>query len=112
MRFAGNMPEGAYVRMMMGNVEQLIDDTLLTAKESTAALGSYPAELSILVSCNGRRHVLKQRVDEEVEAVREAVGPQAVLTGLYSCGELAPIAPGKRSELHNESMAITSFAEI
>ena len=112
MRFAGSMPEGAQVRMMMGGIEQLLDDTWVAAKQSAAPLGSTPAELSILVSCNGRRHVLKQRVEEEVEAVGEVVGEQAVLSGFYSCGEIAPISPGERSELHNETLAITTLAEV
>ena len=112
MRFAGNMPEGAQVRMMMGAIEQLVDDTLVAARQSIEPLGTTPAELSILVSCNGRRHVLKQRVEEEVEAVGEVVGPGTILTGFYSCGEIAPIAPGQRSELHNETLAITSLSEV
>lgn len=110
--FAGNVPEGAHARMMMGSVEQLIDDTLVAARGSTAALGDGNTELCVLVSCNGRRHVLNQRTEEEVEAVREVVGERATLTGFYSYGEIAPSAAGGNSELHNETMAITSFREI
>jgi small ligand-binding sensory domain FIST len=95
MRFAGRMPEGAPARMMMGAIQQLVDDTFLTARESLPPLGTTPAQLSILVSCNGRRHVVTQRVEEEVEAVGEVVGPGAVLTGFYSCGEIAPLAAGE-----------------
>ena len=112
MRFAGSMPEGAQVRMMMGGIEQLVDDTLAAARESMAPFETTPPELAILVSCNGRRHVMKQRVEEEVEAVAEVVGGGAVLTGFYSCGEIAPIAPGERAELHNETLAITVLAEV
>jgi hypothetical protein len=111
MRFAGNVPQGAKVRMMMGSIEQMIDDTWSAARQSTEPLGDQPAELAIIVSCNGRRHVLKQRVEEELEAVREVVGKQAVLTGFYSCGEVAPLAPGFPSELHNETLAVTTLAE-
>ncbi len=112
LRFAGNVPEGAHVRMMMGSIERLIDDTLVAARQSAAALGDVPAEFALLVSCNGRRHVLKQRVEEEVEAVREVLGEQTLLSGFYSCGEIAPLAPGEPSELHNETLAITTFAEV
>jgi hypothetical protein len=112
LRFAGHVPEGAHVCMMMGSIERLIDGTLAAAGESMNALGAAPATLSILVSCNGRRHVLKQRTEEEVEAVREVLGPDTVLTGFYSCGEIAPIAAGESSELHNETMTITNFAEV
>jgi hypothetical protein len=112
MRFAGNMPEGATVRMMMGSIERLIDDTLVAAEQSKTPLEGTPTELAFVVSCNGRRHVLKQRVEEEIEAVREVLGEQAILTGFYSCGEIAPLAPGQPSELHNEALAITTFAEV
>ena len=112
MRFAGDVPEGAQVRMMMGSIERLIEDTFVAAKQSTAGLGGTPPEFALIVSCNGRRVVLSQRVEEELEAVREVLGEKAVLTGFYSCGEIAPIAPGEISELHNETLAITTFAEV
>ncbi len=112
LRFAGDVPEGAHVRMMMGTVERLIDDTYEAAVHSTAGLGGIAPELALLVSCNGRRVVLSQRVEEELEAVGEALGDKTVLAGFYSCGEIAPLAPGEASELHNESLAITTLAEV
>ena len=112
MRFAGDVPEGSQVRMMMGSIERLIDDAYVAARQSVAGLGNTPAQLAFLVSCNGRRVVLSQRVEEEIEAVRDVLGEQAVLTGFYSCGEIAPIAPGEAAELHNETLAITTFAEV
>lgn len=112
MRFAGNMPEGAHVRMMMGTIERLIDDTHSAAEQSLVGLEGAQPELAFIVSCNGRRHVLKQRVEEELEAVREVIGEPTVLTGFYSCGEIAPLGPGEPSELYNESLAVTTFAEI
>jgi hypothetical protein len=110
MTFAGNVPEGALARMMMGSIERLIDGALAAAR--TLALGGGATALCVLVSCNGRRYVLKQRIEEEVEAVREVLGEQAILTGFYSYGEIAPIAAVGSSELHNETMTITSFAEM
>ena len=55
--------------------------------------------------------VLRQRIEEEVEGVREVLGPQAVLTGFYSYGEISPHAPRSRCELHNQTMTITTLAE-
>jgi hypothetical protein len=68
------------------------------------------AELAILVSCVGRKLVLRQRVEEEIEAVREVL-PQAVLAGFYSYGELCPQGSAKNCELHNQTMTITTLAE-
>ncbi len=109
--YAGNVPEGTQARFMFATIDDLIQGTQVAAVDSMQRLGSFPPQLSILVSCNGRRYVLKQRTEEEVEAVREALGAQAALTGFYSYGEIAPSDSGGRSQLHNETMTITSFAE-
>jgi len=109
--FAGNVPEGVYARFMVGHIEDLIDGTRLAAGESLQSLAKIEPQFSLLVSCNGRRYVLKQRIEEEVEAVREALGSRMVLTGFYSYGEIAPARSGGQCELHNETMTITSFSE-
>jgi len=109
--FAGNVPEGVYARFMVGQVEDLIEGTRLAAGESLQKLGTFKPQFSMLVSCNGRRFVLKQRIEEEVEAVREVLGSQTALTGFYSYGEIAPTRVGGNCELHNETMTITSFSE-
>jgi len=110
--FAGNVPEGVHARFMVGQIEDLIEGTRVAARESLQGLGAFQPQFSILVSCNGRRFVLKQRIEEEVDAVREALGPGAVLTGFYSYGEIAPAKTGGHCELHNETMTITSFSEV
>ncbi|HWQ07616.1 MAG TPA: FIST C-terminal domain-containing protein, partial [Holophaga sp.] len=65
-----------------------------------------------LISCVGRKLVLKQRVEEEVEGVQESMGQGVRLSGFYSYGEISPFLPGTRSELHNQTMTITAFAEV
>ncbi len=111
MTFAGDMPEGEYARLMKANFDRLIDGAAGAAKAGAATLGSFPAELAVLVSCIGRKLVLKQRIEEEVEAVRDVLGPQAALTGFYSYGELCPEGGVGTCELHNQTMTITAFAE-
>jgi hypothetical protein len=111
--FAGDLPQGAYTRLMKANVDRLIDGAHGAASASASAevLGSAPPDLAILISCVGRKLVLKQRVEEEVDSVREVLGPSTVLSGFYSYGEIAPFAPSVRCELHNQTMTITTFAE-
>jgi len=109
--FAGDVPEGARARLMKANFDRLIDGASSAAKASQDALGSFKAELAILISCVGRKLVLAQRTEEEVDAVRERLGEQAALTGFYSYGELAPFAVNGHCELHNQTMTITALAE-
>jgi hypothetical protein len=63
------------------------------------------------VSCVGRRIVLGQRTEEESESVRAAVGARPILTGFYSYGELAPASQSVATQLHNQTMTITSLFE-
>jgi hypothetical protein len=111
MTFAGDMPEGARARLMKANFDRLIDGAVGAARTSYQALRGSTPDLAILISCVGRKMVLKQRVEEEVEGVRDIVGGGAVLTGFYSYGEISPFTPSARCELHNQTMTVTTLSE-
>ena len=111
MTFAGNVPEGDYARLMKANFDRLIDGAVGAAKISYEAIGSSSPDLAILISCVGRKMVLRQRIEEEVEGIREVLGDRTVLTGFYSYGEISPFSPGAECSLHNQTMTITTFSE-
>jgi hypothetical protein len=111
MAFAGNMPENAYARLMKANFERLIDGAVDAAKTSVETIGSAKPELAILISCVGRKLVLKQRIEEEVEGVCDIMGKDATYIGFYSYGEISPFAKGGKCKLHNQTMTITALSE-
>jgi hypothetical protein len=111
MTFAGDLPEGAYARLMKANFDRLIDGATGAARTSYRAIGSFSPDLAILISCVGRKLVLKQRVEEEVESVRDVMGERSVLAGFYSYGEISPFTPGAKCELHNQTMTVTTISE-
>lgn len=112
MTFAGDIPEKSTVRLMKANFNRLIDGAVGAAQNSLVPLEAMTAELSILISCVGRKLILKQRTEEEVEGVRDVVGDQSIITGFYSYGEIAPFESGfKECQLHNQTMTITTFSE-
>lgn len=111
MTFAGDVPQGAYAQLMRANFDRLIDGAAGAARSSCGPLGTLKAEFALLISCVGRKLVLGQRIEEEVESVREVLGPGAALAGFYSYGEISPFTPTARCELHNQTMTITTFAE-
>ena len=56
--------------------------------------------------------MLKQRVDEEVESVRNTFGRDTTIAGFYSYGEICPVEPmEKHAELHNQTMTVTTISE-
>ena len=111
MTFAGDVPEGTYARLMKANIDRLIYGAILAAQTSKDTLASSSIDLAILISCVGRKLVFRQRVEEEVEGVRDILGKKAAITGFYSYGELCPSAKGSSCDLHNQTMTITVFRE-
>ena len=111
MTFAGDMPVGSTVQLMKANFDRLVEGAADAARTSVSSF-EHPAELALLISCVGRKMVLRQRVEDEVEAVREVVGAQAAMTGFYSYGEISPFHAASRCELHNQTMTITTLTEV
>lgn len=111
MTFAGDIPEGCYARLMKANVDHLVEGAHQAAERCLTMMCNQEAELAILISCVGRKMVLKQRVEEEIETVRSVLGDKPSLTGFYSYGEISPLQPEARCALHNQTMTITTFAE-
>ncbi|MES1198050.1 MAG: FIST N-terminal domain-containing protein [Chitinophagaceae bacterium] len=108
--FAGNMPEGAYARLMKANFDRLIEGASNAAQNSIHGNIQSP-KLAILISCVGRKLVLNQRIEEEVEVVRAMYGDDTAITGFYSYGEISPSSKFTKCELHNQTMTITTFSE-
>jgi hypothetical protein len=112
MTFAGDLPEGSYVRLMKANFDRLVNGANLAAKHTKVRNNADGNTLALLISCVGRKLVLGQRVEEEVEAVKEVLGENATIAGFYSYGEISPLVESAKCELHNQTMTITTFSEI
>ncbi|HCC07495.1 MAG TPA: hypothetical protein DEP72_04985 [Clostridiales bacterium] len=109
--FAGDIPKNIYCRLMKANNDNLINGSKQAGEFSLETFDSESAELAILVSCVGRKLVLKQMVDEEVDIVKETFGDKTSITGFYSYGEISPYKKGTQCELHNQTMTVTLFSE-
>lgn len=108
---AGEINLDGYLKLMHASTDKLINGAE-SAAQAAAIMFDTPGEwLALLVSCVGRKLVMGNRVDEEVEAVAEVFGSKAVLTGFYSYGEISPFTPGASCKLHNQTMTITCLGE-
>lgn len=110
LRFAGNVPQGAQVRLMRTNLDRLVDGAADAAERAIVKCEDVTPTLSIAISCVGRRLVLGERSDEELESVMELLPPGTEQIGFYSYGELSPLANG-RCDLHNQTMTLTTISE-
>ena len=108
---AGEIDPDGYLKLMHASTDRLVGGAEAAAEAAAGMLGHPGEGLAILVSCVGRKLVMGDRVDEEVEAVGDVFGRQALLTGFYSYGEISPFTPGASCKLHNQTMTITYLAE-
>ena len=110
MILAGDVPVNSRVQLMMASVDGIAQGAQTAADLAMTKRKNKP-ELALLVSCIGRKLVMNQRVEEEVEQVREVVGDKVPLAGFYSYGEMAPFNGSTSCELHNQTMTLTLISE-
>lgn len=108
--FAGDIPEGSTVTLMKANYDRLIDGAHAAAEAIN--LHNYNNEpiCCLVISCLGRRMVLKQRTEEELEATLEVLPKNTQQIGFYSYGEISPLQNGQ-CDLHNQTMTLTLLWE-
>jgi hypothetical protein len=108
---AGDIPEGGFLKLMHASTEALVDGAEAAAHAASGLARDKAPTLAILVSCIGRKLVMGDRVDEEVEAVAAVFGQSCALTGFYSYGEISPFLGTTECKLHNQTMTITCLSE-
>jgi hypothetical protein len=111
MTFAGNIPEGSTIRFMKSNFDRLVSAAADAGMEAHSSLQKQAPDLTLIVSCVGRKIVLSHRIDEELEAATDGLPANSPVVGFYSYGEFAPLKENLQSYLHNQTMVVTSFSE-
>lgn len=110
--FAGDIPEGYLGRLMTAQLEDLIDSAGEIAQQTSSDGKSQGDLLCLVVSCVGRRVLLQQLTEEELEIIQSTLGPHAKLTGFYSYGELGAYGgTGHLCQFHNQTISITALSE-
>ena len=108
--FAGDIPQGSTTQLMRANFDRLIDGAAQAAEQTNVANKVNNHYLSIAISCVGRKLILKERIDEEVEATLEVLPANTQQLGFYSYGELSPTG-SLSCRLHNQTMTLTLMSE-
>jgi hypothetical protein len=112
--FAGDVPQGSKAQLMRGEFTRLADGATEAAIEAAAKQPECGAQggLALLVSCIGRRLLMGQRIEDEIQAVGQVLSPRVAQIGFYSYGEIAPHSVSGVCELHNQTMTITLISEV
>ena len=108
---AGDVPADGSMKLMHSNADALAEGAGIAAGSARDMLQVNQAQLGLLVSCVGRKLVMGDLTDDEIEAVADTFNADAVLAGFYSYGELCPALAGVPCQLHNQTMTVTFLRE-
>lgn len=110
--FAGDIPHGSKTQLMYGSFDNLVEGAETAARLLSEKLPDpQQPVLALAISCAGRKLVMKDEADQELDATLENLPPNSRQLGFYSFGELAPPFPGRGCSLHNETMTLTVIYE-
>ena len=109
--FAGDIPNGSEVMFMKATFDELIEGASNAGNDLKNFDYDNQEAACIAISCVGRKLVLGQKTEDELEAVYNLFGDNVEQIGYYSYGEISPLKDGK-CDLHNQTMTVTLFWEI
>jgi len=110
-RFAGDIPNGSNVQLMRGNSDRLVQGAADAATRMIQQGKVTTDAVCVAVSCVGRRLLLGERTEDELDAIAEQIPSGMPVVGFYSYRELSPLGSG-RCELHNKTMTLTMIGEV
>lgn len=109
--FAGDVPQGSVVSLMRTSFKSLVDGAISAVKQIDLGTESCDNYCCISISCLGRKLVLGQRVEDEIEAVLDAIPSDNVMQiGFYSYGEISPSLSAP-CDFYNQTMTVMLIGE-
>ena len=108
---AGDIVADGYLRLMHASNDDLISGATTAAHHVMKMMKNNQHGLAILVSCIGRKLIMGDNIDEEVEAVAKIFPVGTIISGFYSYGEISPCNNTMECKLYNQTMTITFLTE-
>lgn len=111
--YAGEIPEGSEVRLMMGSKERALQAARKAAEQAVLSIAPRTPTFAFIFSSCSRARLFGQRAGEEIAAIRQVLGRNVPVIGFYDYGEQAPLsAAGFRglSYFHNETLVVCAVA--
>lgn len=107
---AGDIPAGSLVQLSRAGRSELLEGACQAADMLCREQTDTQPVLALVVSCVGRRHVLGEQTEEELEPVAAGLPPGSALAGFYSFGEISA-NPGQGCDMHNMTLTLAALWE-
>ena len=107
LRCAATIPEGSLVTILDGDPTSMVQAAKRAAEEARDRLGGAKAAGVLVFDCVCRGMILKDRFQDEIEAVRSVFG-DAPIAGFLTYGEIAKYA-GLLDGWHNSTAVVAAI---
>ena len=105
----GEVPEGSEVHIMLGNKDSCKQAARNAALEVRESLKGKNPKFVLIFESLARKKLLGRGAFQEIQLIKEILGPKTPLLGMYSYGEIAPfhsLQHIKKTHLQNASIVI------
>jgi len=111
--YAGEVPEGSEVRLMMGSKARALEAARRAAEQANLAIAPRKPTFALVFSSCSRARLFGEQAGKEIAAIRKVLGENVPLVGFYDYGEQAPMTAAGfrgRSYFHNETLVVCVIA--
>jgi len=107
----GNVPENSQIRLMIGTKESCLTATHQAINEAIKELPGHQPDIVFVFDSISRYMLLGRSASKELDIIKEGVGPNCQIAGVYTYGELAPMtAIGYRGKAYLHNQTVTFLA--
>jgi hypothetical protein len=110
--FQGDVPEGSQVRFMIGTKESCLQATHEALSEAKKNIGPHPISFVLLFDSISRYILLGREAHKELEIIKNGLGKDTPILGLYTHGEQAPLTAVNyrgKAYLHNQTITLLAI---
>ncbi len=107
---AAVVPENSVANMMIGDTRALLEAARAAAKRAVEGLAGHPPAAAVIFDCISRLQYLREEAVTEIEIIRDVIGRETPVIGMFSYGEIAPPSESGLTVLHNKTVVIGALA--
>lgn len=107
--FQGNIPQESLIRLMIGTKESCLLATRQAIDEVRKSSLGRQIKLALIFDSVSRLILLGRQANKEIEIIKEQLGKETALLGIYTYGEQAPLKAVNyqgKAHFHNQTIAI------
>jgi hypothetical protein len=109
--FLNHVPEGSVIQFADAAPDDIIEAATTSLSEAVSAFPGEKPLAGLVFSCAGRRATLGTRTAEEVDLLRNRLGPDVPLIGFYSGSELCPLKGQQKTQIHGYTFTTLLIGE-